>query len=126
MGDKTAYRGSIFYFKDSANFENLPRTKELQSADHQYVYIEDGLLIVDSGKIVDVGSYADLKNKLEHIKIIDYKGKLITPGFIDTHQHASQSAIVAAYGEKLLGWLDDYVFPAESTYQDEATAKKDL
>ena len=64
MGDKTAYRGSIFYFKDSANFENLPRTKELQSADHQYVYIEDGLLIVDSGKIVALNTPDKLIDEL--------------------------------------------------------------
>lgn len=125
--NKTAYRGSIFYFKDSATLENLPINKDEQSAtDRQYVYIEDGLLIVEAGKVVEAGSYSDLKNKIEGVKVIDYKGKLITPGFIDTHQHAAQSAIVAAYGEKLLGWLDDYVFPAESVYSNKADAKKDL
>ena len=54
------------------------------------------------------------------------KDQLITPSFIDTHQHAAQSAIVAAYGEKLLGWLNQYVFPSESTYKDPSTARKEL
>lgn len=127
MSDTIAYRGSIFYFKDTATLANLPVQKEKQSAeDCQYVYIEDGLLIVENGKIVTTGNYADLKKKLHDTKLVDYKNKLITPGFIDTHQHASQSAIVAAYGEKLLEWLDNYVFPAESIYIDEQSAKKDL
>ncbi len=127
MNDKTAYRGALFYFKDTATLANVPINKEKQSDEEcQYIYIEDGLLVIESGKIVDVGTYHDLKTKFNDIKVIDYKGKLITPGFIDTHQHASQSAIVAAYGEKLLEWLNNYVFPAESTYVDEKRAKKDL
>ena len=127
MSDKTAYRGCIFYFKDTATLANLPVNKDKpDSADCQYVYIEDGVLIVESGKIVAAGNYTDLKNELTDVTIVDYKNKLITPGFIDTHQHATQSAIVAAYGEKLLEWLDDYVFPGESIYSDDATAKKEL
>ncbi len=120
-----AYRGVIFYFKDSATFENLPRADKTASKEH-YVYLEDGILLVKDGKVKEVGSYSDLKKKLGNTKIVDYKGKLITPGFIDTHQHAAQSAIVAAYGEKLLGWLEQYVFPSESTYSDPKTARREL
>ena len=127
MRSKEAYRGSLFYFKQTATLANLPINKDHQSsADCQYVYIEDGLLIVEDGKVVEAGSYSDLKNKIAGIKVIDYQNKLITPGFIDTHQHATQSAIVAAYGEKLLAWLDNYVFPAESKYSDNESAKNDL
>src|ERR1700722_15805491 len=130
MKDITAYRGSIFYFKDSATLANLPQKKtqglgENYSNSH-YVYIEDGILMVEAGKVKEGGGYFDLKNKVKDIKVIDYKNKLITPGFIDTHQHSTQSAIVAAYGEKLLEWLDNYVFPSESNYSNDATAKKEL
>jgi len=123
--NKTAYRGAIFYFRDSATTENLPKADKTAGKEH-YVYHEDGVLVVESGKVKEVGSYAEMKNKIADIKTVDYKGKLITPGFIDTHQHAAQSAIVAAYGEKLLGWLDQYVFPSESTYSDPATARREL
>lgn len=127
MSEKIAYRGTIFYFKDTATLANLPVNKDKATdANCQYVYIEDGVLIVEAGKIIACGSYSDLKSKLSGVTVVDYKKKLITPGFIDTHQHASQSAIVAAYGEKLLEWLDDYVFPSESSYSNDATAKKEL
>lgn len=130
MNKSTAYRGAIFYFKDSATLENVPKRKQEGLGDNyknsQYVYIEDGVLIVEAGKVKTAGAYADLKNKLDGMKVIDYSGKLITPGFIDTHQHACQSAIVAAYGEKLLEWLNDYVFPGESEYKDSDFARKNL
>lgn len=130
MKTATAYRGDIFYFKDSATVTNLPKRKseglgENYSESH-YVYLEDGVLIVESGKIKAVAPYKDLCNQLTNMKVVDYQKKLITPGFIDTHQHACQSAIVAAYGEKLLEWLDDYVFPSESEYRDAAYATQNL
>jgi guanine deaminase len=127
MSEKTAYRGTIFYFKDTATIANLPVNKDnAADKDCQYVYIEDGVLIVDKGKVVEAGAYADLKNKIQGVNVVNYKNKLITPGFIDTHQHAAQSSIVAAYGEKLLTWLDDYVFPGESVFSDKAEAKQEL
>lgn len=127
MSQKTAYRGNIFYFKDTATLANLPTNKnKITKENDQFVYIEDGALVVQAGKIVNVGNFADLKNQLSDTKQIDYTGKLITPGFIDTHQHSTQSAIVAAYGEKLLEWLRDYVFPGESAYRDKNIAKKEL
>ncbi len=124
MGNKTAFRGSIFTFKDTATLENLPARKS-DPAD-QYVYLEDGVMVVEDGKITFVGDYADSKDQYEGVKLVDYSGKLITPGFIDTHIHAAQSGIVAAYGEKLLEWLDNYVFPFESSYKDQETAREDL
>jgi guanine deaminase len=127
MNGKIAYRGTIFYFKDTATLASLPAKKDNASDPNcQYVYIEDGILIVESGIIKAVGAYADLKDQLTHIKQVDYKNKIITPGFIDTHQHASQSAIVAVYGEKLLEWLNTYVFPGESVYSDNKKARADL
>lgn len=38
-----AYRGSIFYFKDSATFENIPRKKDEMNS--HYSYHEDGVLV---------------------------------------------------------------------------------
>lgn len=125
---KKAYRGSIFFFKDSARFETVPRSKEedLGQNQHQYVYLEDGLLIVENGKVAAVGDYADLKNQVLDLPVTDYQGKLITAGFIDTHLHATQTGVVAAYGEQLLEWLNNYVFPTESIYKDPEAARKDL
>ncbi|OGT45266.1 MAG: guanine deaminase [Gammaproteobacteria bacterium RIFCSPHIGHO2_12_FULL_41_20] len=126
---KTAYRGRIFYFRDASTFKTIPISKEIDKGflEHSYCHFEDGVLIVDEqGKVANVGQYADMKKHLEGSQLVDYKSCLITPGFIDTHNHAAQSAIVAAYGEKLLEWLNNYVFPAESKYKNDTHAKNDL
>ena len=125
---KTAFRGRIFYFRDTSTFDTIPYSKEVDKGfhEHSYCYIEDGVVIVEEGKVHSVGQYGDMSKELAGIKLVDYKGKLITPGFIDTHIHAAQSAIVAAYGEKLLEWLNNYVFPAESNYKDDHHARRDL
>lgn len=128
MNHKIAYRGTLFYFKDTANLENLPvfRDISVDEEDKQYVYLDDGVLVVENGLIIAVGPYSELKPELDGVTLVNFGNKIITPGFIDTHQHAAQSSIVAAYGEKLPGWLEDYVFPGESKYQDPEVAKKDL
>lgn len=128
MTEISAYRGEIFYFDDNASLENIPRKKiEAENpANRHYYHFQDGLLIVKDNKIVEAGDYSQLNKKYPDVEIIDYSGKLITPGFIDCHQHATQSAIVAVYGEKLLEWLNEYVFPSESSYKDSDVARQNL
>ena len=49
-------------------------------------------------------------------------GRLILPGFIDTHVHAPQLDVIASYGTELLDWLNRYTFPAEKAWADPAVA----
>lgn len=39
--------------------------------------------------------------------LIDYRGKVILPGFIDTHIHFPQAEIIGAYGEQVL--VQDFI-----------------
>jgi guanine deaminase len=52
----------------------------------------------------------------------EYPGRLILPGFIDTHVHSPQLDVIASYGTELLDWLDTHTFPAEMRYADDAVA----
>lgn len=54
---------------------------------------------------------------------IDHTGRLILPGFIDTHVHSPQLDVIASYGTELLDWLNTYTFPAERRYADPAVAE---
>jgi guanine deaminase len=81
-------------------------------------YIEDGLLVLENGTIKDFGPYEQLQEKYAAINAIAYPDKLIMPGFIDTHIHYPQTAMVAAYGEQLLEWLSKYTFPTEAKFKD--------
>ena len=53
----------------------------------------------------------------------DHSGRLILPGFIDTHVHSPQLDVIASYGTALLDWLQTYTFPAEQRYADPACAE---
>ena len=88
-----------------------------------YEYFEDGLLVVDGGKISALGHASELLPTLPaDIEITHYQDALITPGFIDTHIHLPQTGMVGAYGEQLLDWLNTYTFPCESQFGDKAHA----
>jgi imidazolonepropionase-like amidohydrolase len=52
--------------------------------------IEEGVILIDGGKIVAVGK--DVKVP-EEAEVIDAKGKVVTPGLIDSHSH------LAVFGE---------------------------
>ncbi len=87
-------------------------------------YLEDGLLVLENGKIKDFGTYEQLHEKYAVIDAIAYPDKLIMPGFIDTHIHYPQTAMVAAYGEQLLEWLSKYTFPTEAKFKDKNYAQE--
>jgi guanine deaminase len=55
---------------------------------------------------------------------IDHAGRLILPGFIDTHVHSPQLDVIGSWGAQLLDWLRDYTFPAEQRMADAQTARQ--
>jgi guanine deaminase len=82
-------------------------------------YEEDGGLLIEDGKIVASGSFADVKAKAgEGTKIVDHRPNLILPGFIDCHVHMPQMQVIASYGAELLDWLNTYTFPEETKFRD--------
>lgn len=87
-------------------------------------YIPDGLLVIEDGKIKDLGAYDVLKEQYPQVVITDYSDQLIMPGLIDTHVHFTQTEMIAAYGEQLLEWLNQYVFPVEGKFHDKHYAQQ--
>ncbi|MEO1591466.1 MAG: guanine deaminase [Cyanobacteria bacterium J06632_22] len=87
-------------------------------------YLRDGLLVVVDGKIQAFGTYGSLQGAYGELPITDYRDRLIVPGFIDTHIHYPQTEMIAAYGEQLLTWLEQYTFPVESKFADKDYASK--
>ncbi|MEM6049839.1 guanine deaminase [Erwinia sp. P7711] len=104
-----ALRGSFF---DITAVVDNPQ----QLPDHAR-YIEDGLLLLNGGEIVSLQSWEEGRGLLaQGAAVQDYRGKLIVPGFVDTHIHYPQTEMIGAYGEQLLEWLQQYTFPVESQY----------
>jgi guanine deaminase len=86
-------------------------------------YLRDGLLVLENGHIRDFGAYAELCDRYPSISITAYPDKLILPGLIDTHIHYPQTEMIAAYGEQLLEWLEQYTFPTERKFEDQDYAR---
>ncbi|MCP4131096.1 MAG: guanine deaminase [bacterium] len=116
-GEPVAFRASILDFKSDPSLAS-----KMEDA---YRYYEDGLLITKNGKVVKVGPYSQLIKSESNIGTVkDYRGKLIMPGFIDTHVHYPQTEMIAAYGAQLLEWLNTYTFPTEKQYKDKTHSSK--
>ncbi len=60
---------------------------KLITRDESRPLVEDGCLAVRGKKIINIGKTDELKNKYHEYRFIDAKGKLIMPGFINTHMH---------------------------------------
>jgi guanine deaminase len=109
-----AFRAGILYFVSDPAFE-----------DNAHRWHEDGLLVIEQGRIQAVGDYALLKPTLPpDTPVHDYRGKLISPGFIDTHIHYSQTDVVGSPADGLLQWLEHYTFPAEGRFGDPVHARE--
>jgi guanine deaminase len=110
----TAIRASIFHFL--ANPDQRPDAFE---------YIEDGMLILKQGKVSTLGEAHSLLNQLpDGTELHDYSGKLVMPGFFDTHTHYPQTEMIACYGAQLLEWLEKYTFPTERQFSDRQYADR--
>ena len=109
-----AFRAKILHFTDD------PRIAGQDAA----VFFSDGMLVIHNGKIVRVGNAEDVRKAYPDISVIDYSGKLIIPGFIDTHIHFPQVDVIASYAESLLPWLEQHTFPAEAQFSDTAHASE--
>ncbi|MBI3713608.1 MAG: guanine deaminase [Burkholderiales bacterium] len=103
-----AYRASVLHFVNDPAFHQ-----------QAYAWHEDGLLIIEQGKVVAVGDYVHLKAHLpQTVTVHDYRGKIILPGFIDTHVHYPQTDMIASPAPSLLPWLESYTFPTERKFGD--------
>jgi len=107
----TAYRASVLHFLSDPGTGN----------DAAVEYHEDGLLVVEDGKVAMLGPAPELLASLPpDLAVVDHRGGLILPGFVDTHIHYVQTDVIASAGRDLLDWLERYTFPAERRFADPA------
>ncbi|MFZ4528315.1 MAG: guanine deaminase [Undibacterium curvum] len=94
------------------------------SADPQYHpdalhWHTDGLLLINEGKVVAAGDYTQLQAQIPaDVEVQHLPGRIIMPGFIDSHVHYPQTDMIASPAPGLLPWLEQYTFPTERQFQD--------
>ena len=81
-----------------------------------------GAVLVEGGTIRAVGPAEGLRAAHPQAAVEDLGRALILPGFIDTHVHYPQTAIIASWGKRLIDWLNLYTFPEELRFADPAHA----
>lgn len=114
MSTRKAYRGEILHL--------LANPMDGDS-DNCYQHFEDGLLLIEEGRIAECEAYNKIAPGLgDDVEIVHYRNALLVPGFVDTHIHLPQTEMIGAYGEQLLEWLDTYTFPTEEKFADPAYA----
>ena len=90
---------------------------------HALEHFADGALIIRDGHVAELGP-ADtlLASQPAGTPVDDYRGKLVMPGFVDTHIHYAQTDVIASDSDQLLAWLERSTYPAERQFADPAHA----
>ncbi len=78
----------------------------------------DEAVVLSGGKIVALGTIADMRAEYPQAHVEDHGENLITAGFIDAHVHYPQTAMIASWGKRLIDWLNSYTFPEEMRFSD--------
>ncbi|MEW6168775.1 MAG: guanine deaminase [Pseudomonadota bacterium] len=111
-----AHRGALLHFSgDPGDHDDAG----------SYHYHEDGLLLVEDGRVAACGSAAALLPALpQGATLVDHGADLLLPGLIDTHIHFPQTEVIGSAGSDLLDWLEHYVFAVEARFGDHAYASE--
>ena len=99
------------------------------AGDGTALYEQDGLLVVGpdaQGRqlVRAVGDYATLAPNYPGVAVEHLPGRVIAPGFIDLHIHFPQTDVIGSPADGLLPWLEQYTFPHESRFADEAHGRE--
>jgi guanine deaminase len=76
-----------------------------------------GYLAIAGGKIAQL-SATDPRPLFPDVEFIDLADRTIVPGFVDTHVHLPQFAIMGIGKGELLEWLNTYTYPEEARFAD--------
>lgn len=112
---KTAIRSAMLTFKKDPFFHEMEEC---------VVYESDAVIVMEGGKITQVGRAQDILSSLDDVEVKHYTDSIIIPGFIDSHVHYPQTEIIGAYGEQLLDWLNNYTFIAEQGFKNKEHASE--
>ena len=110
MKETVLWRASVLHFLDDP--ARMTREQAVE-------YFEDGALLVEDGYIKACGPAASVMASLpDNCTVHELPGRLLVPGFIDTHVHYPQLEVLASCGVQLLDWLEQHAFPAERQYSN--------
>jgi 5-methylthioadenosine/S-adenosylhomocysteine deaminase len=76
---------------------------------------DDGAVAVSGDTIVAVGPRSEVETGYTASQVLDARGKLVMPGFINGHTHVPMTLFRGLHDDVTLDeWLRKYIFPAEA------------
>ncbi|WP_188301532.1 guanine deaminase [Streptomyces sp. CBMA156] len=116
----TVFLGTVLHFSDDPWLPD----DEGQDDPRAYHLFDPGALVVRDGLVVWAGHQSACPREfVDHGRVVDHRGHLIVPGFVDPHIHSGQVDSVASPGGQLLPWLRDYMYPSEMRFADPEYAR---
>jgi len=108
---RLAIRGDLLDFVGEPAWGDVEARGAVRFRADHWLLVEDGRIAGAQPEAPDASWARD-----------DQRGRLVMPGFVDTHVHSPQLEVIASYGTELLDWLERHTFPAETRYADAAHA----
>ena len=83
--------------------------------DPSHSVLSDGAVAVRRSVILAVGPREELEARYSPARRIDARGRIVLPGFINTHTHAAMNLLRGLANDVTLeDWLTNHIFPAEA------------
>jgi 5-methylthioadenosine/S-adenosylhomocysteine deaminase len=77
--------------------------------------LDQGAIAIDHGRIIGIGTRAEIEKNFQARQKIDASGRVIIPGLINGHTHIPMTLFRGLADDlDLQDWLTKYIFPAEA------------
>jgi 5-methylthioadenosine/S-adenosylhomocysteine deaminase len=94
--------------------DQIIQAKWIITSEDNNPVLENHVLIIQDGKILDIISRDQAKQKYSAKQTLDYHSHVIMPGFINAHTHLAMNGFRGLADDlALMDWLNNHIWPAE-------------
>jgi 5-methylthioadenosine/S-adenosylhomocysteine deaminase len=106
---------SIAFAQEKQSVDLIVSGGTVVTMDSARAIYQDGSVAVRGDSIVAVGPRAEIEARYQSPQVIDARGHLVLPGFINGHTHVPMTLFRGLHDDVTLNdWLYKYIFPAEA------------
>jgi len=106
---------SIAFAQERQSVDLIVSGGTVVTMDSARAIYQDGSVAVRGDSIVAVGPRAEIEARYQSPQVIDARGHLVLPGFINGHTHVPMTLFRGLHDDVTLNdWLYKYIFPAEA------------
>lgn len=104
-----------FGFAQKQNADLIVSGGIVVTMDSARAIYQDGSVAVRGDSILAVGARTEIEARYQSTQVIDARGHLVLPGFVNGHTHVPMTLFRGLHDDVTLNdWLYKYIFPAEA------------